>query len=457
MMPKRIFGRLSKALPHGSFGRQVGVLTGGTIFGRALVILAMPVLTRLYSPDDFSVLAVYLAILMTLSVVACLRFEIAIPLPESDETAAHLLVGSLLSATGWALLLGLLVATASDQITRLLGSPGLRAYLWLIPMGVWLIGTYGALQYWSTRHKRFGVIASTRVTQAVSGVGIMLTFGWAGFVPLGLLLGHMFTSGAGAAKLGWDALRKDNLVLKGVNWKEFRRVMHAYQRFPRYSTLEALANTAGIQVPVLIIAAAAFGPEAGFLTLAMQVMAAPMALLGGAVSQVYLSRAPEAHRNGTLSTFTAEVLGNLLRLGLGPILFAGITAPVLFPLIFGQEWARAGVLVAWMTPWIALQFLASPISIVMQVTGHQRLALLLQLAGAIFRVGATASAVVLMRGHLLEIYAATGLVFYAIYLLIVMRVAHVTLAQVWQEHRTFVNLLSIWLALALVIDILVRA
>ena len=63
----------------------MGVLVGGTAFAQAIAVLALPLLTRLYTPDDFSVLAVYAALLGIISVVACLRLEIAIPMPNIPE------------------------------------------------------------------------------------------------------------------------------------------------------------------------------------------------------------------------------------------------------------------------------------------------------------------------------------------------------------------------------------
>lgn len=95
------------------------------MFAQALTILALPVLTRLYSPEDFSLLAVYVAILGILTVVACLRFEIAIPLPEQDEEGAHLLVLALGSALAIGALLWMVVMLLPAQITDSLGAPAL--------------------------------------------------------------------------------------------------------------------------------------------------------------------------------------------------------------------------------------------------------------------------------------------------------------------------------------------
>lgn len=73
------------------FLRSVTVLAGGTAAAQLLMVLLLPVLTRLYSPQDFNTLSVYLGLLSIFSVVATLRFELAISLPEEDGEAAHLL------------------------------------------------------------------------------------------------------------------------------------------------------------------------------------------------------------------------------------------------------------------------------------------------------------------------------------------------------------------------------
>ena len=94
------------SIPGGVFGRHVVTLASGTAVGQVLLVLALPVLTRLYTPADYGALAVYSATLTVLLVLASLRFEQAIPLPEDDRVAGSLLALSLLSLTLVALLSG---------------------------------------------------------------------------------------------------------------------------------------------------------------------------------------------------------------------------------------------------------------------------------------------------------------------------------------------------------------
>lgn len=433
-------------LRQNTFVRSVSVLVGGTAFAQAIAVLILPILTRLYTPDDFSVLAVYAGLLGVISVVACLRFDIAIPLPERDEDGANLMALALSFAVAVSSLLAIPCLFAPQWTAGILNQPALEPYLWLLPLGVLLMSAYSAFQFWVTRQKNFKVIARTRMTQALGGAGAQLGFGWFGLTPLGLVVGQTISNGAGALGLGWHAWRNSRELVAQVNSTEMRRIFKKYDRFPKYSSLESFANNAAIQIPVLIIAAAALGPEAGYLALAMRVMQAPMGLIGGAIGQVYLSRAPEEYRSGQLGSFTANILGGLMKAGVGPLVFAGIVAPAVFAFVFGPSWGRAGVLVAWMTPWFIFQFLASPISMALHVTNHQKEAFLLQLFGLMLRVGGVVVAIQFYRSGVTEAYAVTGFMFYLMYLMLLLKIVRCTQSEIMLQMKKALVFILPWCA-----------
>lgn len=415
MSPSRRFRNAVLGLRSNAFVRNVGMLTGGTVFAQALLALSLPFLTRIYSPEQFNLLAVYTAVLGVLSVVSCLRFEIAIPLPESDGDALNLIAIALTGAIGLSLLFACLTLAAPGLILDVIGQQGLRPYLWMIPAGVALSSVYTALQYWASRKKRFGLITSTRMTRAVSGAGIQLGLGAVHPSPLGLLLGHMAYSGMGVIGLVRSLLQNDRGLLKAVSIPAMRKNFSAYRRFPIWSVPEALLNVSGVQVPIIIIAAAAAGPEAAFLMLAMRAMGLPMALIGSSVAQVYLAEAGQHLRDGKLAGFTKRAMVSLAKLGTPPLLLAGCLSPFLFPIVFGEEWRRAGVLLMWMTPYFILQFIASPISMLLHVVSRPAVAMTLQLFGLLVRLGSVVVAVRFAQDRLVEVYAVSGAVFYAVY------------------------------------------
>ncbi|ART56106.1 hypothetical protein CBP36_03030 [Acidovorax carolinensis] len=434
------------------FFRSVSILVGGTVFAQAIMVLVLPLLTRLYTPEDFNVLAVYASILGIISVAACLRFEIAIPLPQRDDEAVNLLALALFSSTFFSVIAALLVFLFPAVIISFIAQPRLEPYLWFFPLGLWFTSSYAALQFWATRKKRFGVVTKTRVAQAIGGAGVQVGLGWAGIAPIGLLLGHLLNSGAGVFGLAFNFFKNEKKLLNSVNLINLKAIFLKYDKFPKYSTFESLANSASIELPILIIAALAVGPEAGFLMLASRVMSAPMALVGGSVSQVYLSRAPDELRAGTLDQFTESVLVGLAKIGVGPLIFIGIVAPIVFPIIFGEQWQRAGVFLTWMTPWFIMQFMSVPVSMALHVTSHQRAALLLQIAGLGLRVLPVLIAAYFAPRLMVEVYAVFGFIFYVIYFIVILLTVDISGVGFKNSTAKIFFILSGWVVMGLVVN-----
>jgi O-antigen/teichoic acid export membrane protein len=410
-----------KQVFSGSFIRDVAKLSLGTLAGRLLTVAALPLLTRLYSPEDFALLASYVAIVSTIAVAACLRFEIAIPLADTDDDAKHLLVLALLALAAVTLVALLVVLAWPQQLTTSTGQPALQAYGWLIPVGIAALGLYSVMQYWATRARRFTQIAQTRISQAVVGVVTSVSMGWAGIAPLGLLLGNLLNTSAGSLRLARWSIKNDAHLFKGLGLRGLKSTLHQYKRYPIYSTPESFFNTAGVQVPVILVAAYA-GEEAGFLMLAIQIMAAPMGLLGNSISQVYVSRAQQALHQGGVSTFTGTIMLRLFKVGLMPFLTLGIVSPWLVPYIFGMNWLRTGEIISWLTPWMLLQFVVSPVSMSLHVAGYQIYAMWLQVFGLIIRAGAVLLAAEFYPARIAEAFAASSAVFYFIYWVVVFKV-----------------------------------
>jgi O-antigen/teichoic acid export membrane protein len=425
--------------------RAVIVLVSGTALAHVLSALALPILSRLYSPADFGLLAVFAGTLSIVAAAACLRYDLAVPLPESDDDAMHLLALSLGCACCVAGLLAVAVALAGDRMADLLGQPDLAPCLWLLPVGVLAAGSYAALQAWHIRRSQFGKLARTRVAQSASSVTVQMALGALSAGPVGLLLGYVMNAGVACLALGGDLLR----AMPRLTLDRALVLAGEYRRFPKYSTLEAVANSAAIQLPIILIAGIAAPAEAGYLSMAMYAMQVPIALVGTAIGQVYLSRAADEHRAGRLGPFTADMLRGLMRVGIGPLIAAGILAPALFGVILGARWERAGLLVSWMVPWFALQFLASPTSMALHVTGHQQRAFLLQLCALLLRVGVVLLAAQVIPARVAEAYAVSGAVVYLLYLIAVMASAGVSARGLLQGSQRSGLVTAAWAVAAL--------
>jgi O-antigen/teichoic acid export membrane protein len=427
--------------------RSVGILVTGTVIAHSITALVTPVLSRLYSPADFSLLAVFSGVLSIISVAACLRFDIAIPLPDKDADATNILALALSSAVGVSIMIGIPCLLMPEQISRLLNQMSIQSYLWLLPPGVLLAAIYSLLQNWFVRKKRFGLISTSRIGQSVGAAGTQVGLGFAGAAPLGLIVGHIMNSGAACLVLGCKLARSEGRLWKTISVPRMRAMASSHHRFPKYSTFEALSNSAAIHVPIIIIAAVAAGPDAGHIMMGMYVLQAPVALIGTAIAQVYLSHAPAEHRAGKLDKFTAEILGKLLKVGAGPLFFAAIISPVAFPIVFGEEWRRAGHLVSWMAPWFLMQFIVYPISMALHVTNRQRTAFMLQAFSFFFRISTVSAFGYIAPSIIAEAYAISGFVIYSIYAGIILEAVSIGRTEIIISLREALPFMVAWIVL----------
>lgn len=364
-----------KFFPRGRFARSVALLAGGSALGQAITVLVSPILTRLYSPEDFGAFGVYAAILGIVTVIASLRYEYAIPLPEDDETAANTLALCFILLFGMTTLIWILIHGLKDQIVIWTNVPGLKPYLWLIPLGVLGGGTYQILNYWAVRKRDFLRIARTRLSRGIGRAAIQVGVGFASAGPLGLLLGQLAGETAGSASLGLAAWNKDQASFKAVSLRGIRRAGARYKRFPLLSTWGSLLDALGLQIPQILFAAFYGAQVAGWFALGQRVIAAPLNIVVDSVAQVYFGEAARLPRDDpkAMRRLFLKLTGRLALIGGVPVAVICTLAPYFFTLVFGPGWETAGRYVQILGLMFAVRFAIVPLAHTLNILERQDL------------------------------------------------------------------------------------
>lgn len=374
---------VNKILPKGQFARGVSVLVGGTAMSQILIVLSIPLVTRLYTPEDFGVLAAFTAFLAFFTVIAAARYDLTIPLPKKDVDAANLLALGMVITIFISLVAAIVFFVWPTKIATMINAPVLSKYMWLLPISIFVVALYQLLSKWAVRTKDFKSIAKTRIIQTVS----QLVIQFAGYTlgPFALMLGHAVGHGAGAGSLSRKALLDP--ALKRISCKGMVQQAIRYKQFPVYSTWTALLNTASLQLAPLVFISLFGGAIAGLYALTLRVLTMPSNLIGNAIGSVFLSTAPQAYREGTLASLVKDLHSKLALVGALPLVLLVLFGPELFSYIFGENWRQAGVYAQWMAPWIYLQFQWSPLSMLASVLELQGAALIAQLVTFTVRFG----------------------------------------------------------------------
>lgn len=370
--------------------RSVAVLASGTAASQVILLLAAPVLTRLYSPDQFGLLAAYMASVTILAAISTLRYELVIPLPKRHDVAVSALALTLACVVVASLLSAVALIGFGPQLSILFNAPDLPRYGWLIPLGVLSMGFYTAFNNWAVRRRSFGIIARTKMTQAISQTAIQTGAAFTPFATLGLLVGSLLGQSMGISSFLRAFHSKDRGTLPHLSWRRIWFLARHYWHFPALSLPASVAFTASQQAPALVLFSQ-FGPAtAGFYLLAQRVGMMPATLLGTAVSQsIYRNladRRRDAKAIGRMVLGPVQIMNTLV---IAPAVFCAVIAPLAVEIAFGPEWIEAGHYLRWMAPWVATTITFGAMSPVVSVLGLQKM-------GLVFQVGSLALALAAM-------------------------------------------------------------
>lgn len=371
-----IVSRLRAYFAGRTFVTGVAALAGGAGLGQGLAVLAAPILTRLYTPDDLGILAAYAALVNILVVLSALRYEQAIPLAENDDQAAHILALALGITVVTTAIIGLAAAALKDSFAAWARIPAAGDYVWLLPVGVFATGVYQTLSYWALRQGAFTVIGRTKFRQGAGMVISQMGLGLLQAGPTGLLLGHIVGQSSGIATLT-HLLESPRRLAAGLRWDTLRRMAVRYRRFPLFSSWSGVLNSIGFNLPTLLLAALYGADVAGLFMLAQRVIGTPLRLISVSVGQVFYSRAAQLNHQDpqALAPFFLKTATSLLLIGVGPIILFMAAGPPLFGLIFGPAWQDAGQIMRVLAPMLLAEFVVSPVSQIVFVLQRQDLQL----------------------------------------------------------------------------------
>jgi len=350
------------------------MLMSGTVLAQAAAFLLSIPLSRLYTPHDYGLFALFTSVTSMVSMIAAVRFDVTIVLPETNATAW--VVKRL--ATRCAVVTAVILIVAWVFTLPWLGQMwGPNLAQWLVTAGpmVFLMAQTTILQYWLTRLKRFGEIAQNRVVQPLATGLLQLGLFWLIGGLAGLVVGAIV--GQASALIVLYLRTRDTRMPRDEDEPTCWQVAKRYKKMPLVNgpnTVVDAVRLNGTNVLIALVAVEGLGQ----FNLAWRAMVAPISIVQGAIGQVLLQQ---------LATVPPGKMYSLVRLAVRRMaLFGGIVfgvlfivAPWLFPLLFGGQWVEAGWIAQALVPWLYLVLLTTPVQSVYYVTERQPVLLVISI------------------------------------------------------------------------------
>lgn len=351
------------------------LLLAGGAAAQALPLLLGPWLTRLYEPAEFGQFHLLAAVAANLAVVACARYEFALPLAR-DEAEAR----SLSALCRWLLLASTLLASLCGA-----GWAAWTGQWWplQLPLLVVVTGGVSLATLGAMRAQRFRALAAGRVVQHG---GTALLQGAAGTLGAGLtgLIGAAVAATLACAALLWRRQPRWWQVPRA----ELLAAARHHRDFPLLNTPHAFAGALQDTLALALIAAWQGPAAAGFWGLALRYLKAPATLVGGAVSQALYPVLATGGATPASRAAVRRLMAVLAAIALPLMLLLLVFAPDAFEAAFGAPWRSAGDLARSLALYIGLHFMASPLSVVPMAWGAQAWALRLALVGQLMFLAA---------------------------------------------------------------------
>lgn len=372
---------------HSPSARNVGKLLSANVLAQAIGLLVYPILTRLYAPEDFGLLNLFLSIGGVLALLSTLEYQSAVLLPSKESEAAGVARIALRSVGIWAVLIAATIPFA-HPIALQFKTPELSSVYWMLVPYVGIMGIWTVYNAWLTRRKAFGRISAFQLNQSTTGVLTKLLFGWLGWLRSGLIYSSVLSP---LIALGTSIVRSRDAFR--ALWQPCEdspgTLANRYRRFPLFSMPRSLINNLSGNLPALLLTPYFGLYELGFFAMAMTLAFRPITMITASLHQVLFERVAQKVRD------SQEVWKGLSKRWLQmaavvvpTMVLLFLVMPWLVRVLLGAGWEPTATLIRYMLPWITCIFLIAPLGFIGDVFGKQKLFLIIELLYLGLRVGA---------------------------------------------------------------------
>ena len=369
----RAKGRLQTYLQGNAFLRNILALMSGTALAQVVVLAMMPFLSRLYTPEQFGVLASFGSVVAIIAAVATLKYDMAVMLPESDEAAKTLTRVARWVSFTLCFIGTVVIVIIAPWVADLINSPSVAPWLALAGVSAFTLTEIAILTYWLNRKSCYKEIATNRVLQSGTTAASQLALGFvkplgAGGLIIGTILGQIVSI---------FALRKKTPELREGSkapFAEHTRLMRRYRNMPLFNAPTALIDAVRMNGINLLIAAVSVS-ALGQFSMAWKLVEVPAALISAALAQVFFQHFSVVERGHMLQSVISSIKKSAL-FGVVPFALVWVLSPWLFPFVLGSAWGDAGHYAQALVPWLFMNLITSPISTIFVVTERQHISLI---------------------------------------------------------------------------------
>lgn len=370
--------QINKIRQEGTFIRYVSIVTSWNIAISLIQFVLSPIITRLYSPEQYGVFALFNTIVTNLVLIGSLRYTEAIVVTETPGQRNNAIALSFLSIVAVSLLATAVIFLGSEYILQFIGVSWPEYLLYLVPVATVLGGGLEILVSTNVSRKKF-------LNNGLSGFSLnLLSRGFNIFYALniqaraiGLVWGDITGKVAGilVALFSFGNLKNTlGRFNQSISWTGVRKVAYQYKNFPFYTLPTNLLMLLSGHLPIYFFTIQFNSQVVGNYALSSSLLEIVNRLIPYSIAGVFLPKAMELKKMSLqhLSESTYKLYWAMFWVAL--LIFSGFAmlGKIMFPFVFGESWQTAGIYVAILSLQYAVNFIAISLSDVYKVLSKQR-------------------------------------------------------------------------------------
>ncbi len=362
---------VAKYYSASAFWSRLAIVVTGAGMAQIIPFLVMPIITRMLPPEILGPYFIWLGIVAILSILLSLRLDVAIFNAQTTKELRIAIQTTFIMAVIISLMLWGVISILK------IGSPNTYEYLklncWsveaIILAAVWAINMslQNAYIYGGFFKKQAVSQVAIAILVAISQIGAV-TIGWQvkGIINLQIIASIM-----AMLIIAYDIKKLYKIRYSEFNIKYAHDSLKKNWRLPLISMPADLIGSIGGQLPTILLGNRYGADLAGQFALMNKAIAAPSKLIAGSILTVFKEEASRKYREDKeCKNIFLLTLRRLILLGIVPFGMIYLYSDNLFKIIFGDEWAEAGTIASYLAPMFYMQFIASPLSYMLYLSGR---------------------------------------------------------------------------------------
>lgn len=369
--------------------KNIKVVLTGTSLSQIIPLVFYPLLTRIYSPEQFGFMAFFMSVCSILIVISSGAYEQAILITKNNSELESLIKLIIVRSFIILIVISSTIFLLINTLPYLFDYRSYNNWILTLTLTVFLSIIFNVYNEWCVKKVEFKKLSYNKVYNSFFVSLFKSLNSFISLIPNGLIYGELIGKFIVALLSFKSMLSAGTKIFKAYNLKILNIVSRKFKDYPRYMMPDMLLNTLGGSVHVYIILAFFDPNELGYISLSLSLLTLPVTVISGGIKDVFREKANNLYINdGSCRKFYLQLMKPISIIGFLGFILLYFIAPIIFPLILGDQWLKSGIYAQYLIPFFYFNFVSMSLGGVFIIANKIKISLYWQIFNASLTVAA---------------------------------------------------------------------